>query len=181
LIFAFLFHWLGPLLLRAGVSWWGIFHALLIVPLTLMLAAAILGAAFDERSFAWKALGERLRLRLPNGTVWIWAAALSGVMFGGNWGGVLAVFGAWFALWKKKASQKRIFVAILIAVLLKRNAAILQPILEFLRFFHPDGFHHDFFSHFGPRDFMGLPLQGAWWIPVYYAGVMLVCNIGGEE
>jgi membrane protease YdiL (CAAX protease family) len=42
-------------------------------------------------------------------------------------------------------------------------------------------FHHEFFSHFGPQDFMGIPLQGAWWILVYYAVVMLVCNIGGEE
>jgi membrane protease YdiL (CAAX protease family) len=28
---------------------------------------------------------------------------------------------------------------------------------------------------------MGIPLRGAWWILVYYAVVMLVCNIGGEE
>jgi hypothetical protein len=28
---------------------------------------------------------------------------------------------------------------------------------------------------------MGIPLQRAWWILVYYAVVMLVCNIGGEE
>ena len=28
---------------------------------------------------------------------------------------------------------------------------------------------------------MGVALQGAWWVPVYYAVVMLVCNIGGEE
>jgi membrane protease YdiL (CAAX protease family) len=181
LIFAFLFHWLGPLLLRAGVSWWGIFHALLIVPLTLMLAAAFLGAALDQRSFAWRVLRERLRLRAPSGTVWIWAAALSGFMYGGNWADVLAVAGSWIALWKEKARSKWLFVATLVAVLLKRNAAILQPALELVRFFAPGGFHRDFFSHFGPRDFMGLPLLGAWWIPLYYAVVMLVCNIGGEE
>ncbi len=28
---------------------------------------------------------------------------------------------------------------------------------------------------------MDVPLHGAWWIPVYYAVVMIVCNIGGEE
>ena len=28
---------------------------------------------------------------------------------------------------------------------------------------------------------MGIPLHGAWWILVYYAVVILVCNIGGEE
>jgi len=28
---------------------------------------------------------------------------------------------------------------------------------------------------------MGIPLQGAWWILIYYAVLILVCNIGGEE
>jgi hypothetical protein len=55
------------------------------------------------------------------------------------------------------------------------------PVLQSVRFFNPSAFYSEFFSHFGPHDFMGLPLQGAWWIPVYYAVVMLVRNIGGEE
>ena len=65
--------------------------------------------------------------------------------------------------------------------MVKRNAGLFQTPLQSVRFFDPSGFHHEFFSHFGPQDFMGLSLKGAWWILVYYALVMFVCNIAGEE
>jgi len=45
LAFAFLFHWVGPSLWHQGSSWWRIFHLLLILPLALMLAAALVGAS----------------------------------------------------------------------------------------------------------------------------------------
>jgi membrane protease YdiL (CAAX protease family) len=77
--------------------------------------------------------------------------------------------------------QKWMFGAILIAMLVKRYASLFQPALESIRFFDPSAFHREFFSHFGPKDFMGMPLQGAWWILIYYAVLILVCNIGGEE
>jgi membrane protease YdiL (CAAX protease family) len=181
-VFALLFHWVGPNLSRQGASWWSIFHVLLVLPLSLMLIAALLGAARDLRpSFSWGRLRQRLRLSLPNGIVWIWAAALSAFMYGGNWADGFAVVASWFALWMEKTTQKWLYAAILIATLVKRNAAILQPALQSVRFFDPSTFHAGFFSHFGPRDFMGIPLARAWWIPAYYAVVMLVCNIGGEE
>jgi membrane protease YdiL (CAAX protease family) len=102
-------------------------------------------------------------------------------MYGGNWPDLIAVALSWCALWKEKTKQKWVFAVILIGTLVKRNATLFQPTLQSVRFFDPSGFHGEFFSHFGPHDFMGLSLQGAWWIPVYYAVVMLVCNIGGEE
>jgi len=77
--------------------------------------------------------------------------------------------------------QVWLFGAILIGTILKRSAGILRPNLQSIRFFDPSGFYHEFFDRFGPKDFMGLPLHGAWWILVYYAVVILVCNIGGEE
>ncbi len=181
LIFAFLFHRLGPDLWRQGTSWWRIFHLLLVLPLALMLVSAHLGAAIDLRTFSWKGLQQRLRLSVPSGVVWLWAAALSGFMYGGNWADLLAVGTSWYALWKEKTNKKWMFVAILIAVFVKRNAALVQHNLQSVRFFNASGFYGEFFSHFGPHDFMGLSLQGAWWIPLYYAVVMLVCNIGGEE
>jgi membrane protease YdiL (CAAX protease family) len=181
LVFALLFHWLGPDLWRQGTSWRRIFHLLLVLPLALMLVAALLGAAVDVRSVSWKSLQQRLRLSVPSGTVWLWAAALSGFMYGGNWPDLFAVAASWLALWKEGSRQTWIFIAILLGTLVKRNAAIVQPTLQSVGFFDPSGFYSGFFSHFGPHDFMGLPLHGAWWIPVYYAVVMLVCNIGGEE
>jgi hypothetical protein len=68
LAFAFLFHWAGPSLLRQMSSWWRIFHLLLILPLALMLVAALVGAAIDVRSISRKALTQRLRLSAPNAT-----------------------------------------------------------------------------------------------------------------
>jgi len=163
------------------MSWWRIFHLLLVLPLTVMLIAAILGAAVDLRSVSWKGLQQRLRLSVPGGAGWLWAAALSGFMYGGTWADIFAVAASWFALWKEGTRQKWLFVAILIGTLVKRNAALFQPTLQSVRFFFPSEFYSEFFSHFGPHDFMGIPLHGAWWIPIYYAAVMLVCNIGGEE
>jgi membrane protease YdiL (CAAX protease family) len=181
LVFAFLFHWMGPDLWRQGTSWWRTFHLLLVLPLALMLVAALLGAAVDLRSVSLQGLQQRLRLSVPSGTAWLWGAALSGFMYGGNWPDLFAVAVSWLALWKEGSRQKRIFIAILLGTIVKRNAAIFQPTLQSVRFFDASGFHSEFFSHFGPHDFMGIPLHGAWWIPVYYAVVMVVCNIGGEE
>jgi membrane protease YdiL (CAAX protease family) len=181
LVFAFLFHRLGPDLWRHGSSWWRIFHLVLVLPLALMLLAALLGAALDLGSVSWRGLQQRLRLSAPTGTVWLWAAALAAFMYGGTWADVFSVAASWIALWKEGTRQKWLFLAIVIGTLVKRNAALLQPTLQSVRFFYPSEFYSGFFSHFGPHDFMGLPLQGAWWIPVYYAVVMLVVNIGGEE
>lgn len=181
LVFGFLFHWLGPDLWQQGTSWWRIFQVLLVLPLALMLVAALAGATLDLGSVSLKSLRQRLRLTLPSGIVWLWAVALSGFMYGGNWADLLAVAASWLALWKEKTSQKWLFAAILLGTLVKRNAAILQPTLQSVKVFDSTGFYSEFFSHFGPTDFMGLTLQGAWWIPFYYAVVMLVCNIGGEE
>jgi membrane protease YdiL (CAAX protease family) len=181
LTFAFLFHWTGPSLLLQMSSWWRIFHLLLILPLALMLLAAIVGAAIDARSVSWRALQQRLRLSAPNAPVWIWAAALSGFMYGGNWEDLFAVAASWLALWRENNRQVWVFAAILIATILKRSAGILQPILQSIRFFDAFGFYREFFDRFGPKDFMGIPLHGAWWVLVYYAVVILVCNIGGEE
>jgi len=146
-----------------------------------MLSAAIIGAAIDLPTISWPGLVQRLRLNAPSATAWLWAAALSGFMYGGNWPDLLAVIASWLALAKERTRQKWLFAAVLVAILVKRYASLLQPALQSIRFFDPSQFHREFFSHFGPHDFMGIPLQGNWWIVVYYAAVMLVCNIGGEE
>jgi len=181
LVFAALFHWLGPDLWQRGTSWWRIFHLLLIAPLASMLIAALAGAALDVHRLSGRSLQQRLRLNAPQTTAWIWAAALSAFMYGGNWPDFIALTGSWLALWKEKTSAARTFAVILATIFVKRSLGVLQPALQTIRFFDPSGFHHEFFSHFGPEDFMGVPLRGAWWILVYYAVVILVCNIGGEE
>jgi membrane protease YdiL (CAAX protease family) len=146
-----------------------------------MLIAALVGAALDVHSVSWRSLRQRLRLYAPGATAWIWAVALSGFMYGGSWPDFIALTASWLALWKERTSAARTFAVILAAIFVKRSLGLLQPTLESVRFFDPSGFYREFFSHFGPDDFMGAPLRGAWWILVYYAIVMLVSNIGGEE
>jgi membrane protease YdiL (CAAX protease family) len=181
LAFAFLFHWLGPNLREGGTSWWRIFHLLLILPLSCMFVAALIGAAVDLPSISLKGIKQRLRLSAPSATAWLWAVALSGFMYGGNCADLLAVATSWLALWKEKTSQKWMLGAILVGVLVKRYASLLQATLESVRFFDASGFHHEFFGHFGPNDFMGIRLHGAWWVLIYYGVLILVFNIGGEE
>lgn len=180
-MFAVLFHWVGPSLWHRGASWWRIFHVLIILPLALMLIAALVGAVRDVHSVSMRKIRQRLRLSFPIWSTWLWAIALSGFMYGGNWADVVAIAAAWIALWKEKTRSRWFYAGVLIATLVKRNAGYLQPTLSFVRFFHPSPFFHQFFNHFGPRDFMGVPLLGSWWVPVYYASLMLVFNIGGEE
>src|SRR5205807_1973574 len=112
---------------------------------------------------------------------WLWAIALAGFMYGGSWPDLLAVAASWCVLWKEKVRTPWPFAVVMLTVGLKRTVVYLQPALQTVRFFDPSGFHSKFFSEFGPKDFMGVPLAGAWWILVYYALVMLACNIGGEE
>lgn len=181
LVFAFLFHWLGPHLVQQGTSWWRIFHLLLILPLSLMLVAALCGAAFEVKVPGWKGLIERLRLAVPQRTVWLWAIALSGFMFGGTVADLVALVSAGLALWLERTGRIAGFAGVLAAVLVKRSAYLLQPTFAAVRFFNPALFNDAFFGHFGPHDFMGIPLHAAWWIPAYYAAIMFVCNIGGEE
>jgi hypothetical protein len=181
LVFAFLFHCLGPSLWRHGTSWWRIFHLLLILPLALMLFTALVGAAFDVGSASWNNLRHRLRLSCPTRVTWLWAIGLSGFVYGGNLADVVAVIASWIALLKEKTSGRWLYAGVLVATLIKRNAGFLQPALTSIRFFEPSVFYRQFFSHFGPTDFMGIPLPGSWWIPVYYAFMILVFNIVGEE
>jgi len=56
--------------------------------------------------------------------------------------------------------KMRAFVGILAAVLVKRNAGLLQTPLQSVRFFDPSAVHREFFSHFGPQDFMGPLCKG---------------------
>jgi membrane protease YdiL (CAAX protease family) len=154
---------------------------LLILPLSLMLVAALCGAALEVKSPGWKGLIERLRLAVPQRTLWLWAIALSGFMFGGTVADLVAVVAAGLALWLERTGRIAGFAGVLAAVLVKRIAYLLQPTFAAVRFFNPALFNDAFFEHFGPHDFMGIPLHAAWWIPVYYAATMFVCNIGAEE
>jgi len=76
-------------------------------------------------------------------------------MHGGDWQDGVAVLAAWLALWKERTPQKWLYAAVLVAAGLKRCLPLIEPALRSIAFFPVDDFHRDFFSHFGPTDFMG--------------------------
>ncbi len=179
--FLLLFHWIGPTIREMGASWWTVFHVVLIAPLGAMLAAALVASTREIKSTGLPGVIERLRLHTPDPAGWMWAGALAGFMFGGDWADLLAIALAFVALFVEKTRILRSCVAVVLAVLIKRNAEVLRPVLQSVVFFEPGPFYREFFGHFGPDDFMGVPLQGAWWVLVYYAFLILLFNIGGEE
>ena len=180
-IFWCLFHLLGPALRHNGYSWWTVFQALLVLPLGLLLLATYLCVRADAPSAPWNAWRRRLRLVAPDRPGWFWAIALCGFMHGGNWEDAVAVAAAFVALWSERKSRIWMYAAVLFAVLLKRHLNLIEPMLRAVTFFQPTGFHQDFFSHFGPTDFMGVPLPGAWWVLFYYGAWLILFNILGEE
>src|SRR5439155_857665 len=123
---------------------------------------------------------ERLRLGRPRPSAWLWAASLSGFMYGGDVADAFALSTAFAALFAEKSRKKSLYAAVIAAVLVKRNIHLIAAARS-VRFFDPSGFYQEFFSRFGPSDFMGIPLGGAWWVLFYYATVILLFNIGGEE
>jgi membrane protease YdiL (CAAX protease family) len=163
------------------MSWWLVFHVVLIAPLGAMLLAALYAAIRETDSTRPQDLTARLRLQRLNTTGFLWAGALVGFMYGGNWIDLTALLLAVAALRREGSRNLWIYTGILIAFVVKRNAGIFRTALQSVVWFEPTPFYRDFFSHFGPADFMGVPLPGAWWLPAYYAVIILAFNIGGEE
>lgn len=179
--FALLFHLGGPALRRAGVSWFVAFHLLLTLPLAILLVASIVGARREAGGHSWSSLRHRLRLNRLDAAGWAWTVALSGFMYGGNIADLVAIAASYVALWREKRKAAWMYAAVIGAILLKRNAALLAGTLQRVQIFDPSAYYNEFFSHFGPGDFMGVPLQGAWWIPLFYVLWLLAFNIAGEE
>lgn len=180
-IFWVLFHVIGPTLRHNGFSWWSVFQFLLVAPLGLLLLTTYLCVRAEAPSASWNARTRRLRMVVPDMPGWFWAIALSGFMHGGNWEDAIAIVAAYIALWSERARRIWMYAAVPIAVLLKRHLHLIEPVLSKVTFFQPAGFHQEFFGHFGPIDFMGIPLIGAWWVLFYYIVWLIVFNILGEE
>lgn len=104
LTFFGLFHFAGPRLRAGGASWWALLHILLIMPLGLMLAGAIIGCFIDGARHR-SDLVARLRLQRPSFAAWTWAAGLAGFMFGGDLADGVAVCCAFMALFVERARR----------------------------------------------------------------------------
>ena len=145
-----------------------------------MLLAPFVLLRIEHGPPEWKSWIVRLRLNRPQSSAWLWAAALSALMYGGNWQDAVAVAVAWVALWKEQTEQKWLYAAVPAFILLKRNLSVIAPVAASVCFFD-SALNREFFSHFGPTDFMGILLAGAWWVVIYYMLWLVILNIFGEE
>jgi membrane protease YdiL (CAAX protease family) len=174
-----------PILRRAGVSWFVTFNLVLVLPMSLLGAAALAGCRLEGRPFSWPALRDRLRLRRPDLTTWLWTLALSAFMYGGRWFFAVAFVGALAAAAAEEGGMRRGWWkrAIGLALFLTLSWALWQtgPWLERVRLHEKPEYLKEFLARFGPSDFMGIPLAGRWWVAAYYAAVLLFCNVLGEE
>ena len=180
-LFTLAIHLVGPVMRLHGSTWWVTYHVILVLPMALLLAAALVALRLETHSLSWPRVRDRFRLRRLNRSGWLWSMALAGFMYGGNVGDGIALVGSGLALWIE--SRKNAFLWPLIAgfTWAKRNLGALQPLLEKIRFYEQSEFVKEFLSRFGPGDFMGIPLAGAWWLVFYYAAILLIFNVGGEE
>src|ERR1700730_6240233 len=84
LLFFFMLYVVLPALLRAGVSWFAAFNIVLVLPMALLLAAALVAYRLEDRPFVWPAVRDRFRLGRMSGMTWLWTVALSVFMYGGR-------------------------------------------------------------------------------------------------
>jgi membrane protease YdiL (CAAX protease family) len=153
--------------------------------MALLAVAAVAACSREGLPLKWPALRERLRLGAPDLPTWLWTLALSAFMFGGPWSSVVALGGAAAAaaLEESKGGPRAFNQIVGVAVFLGLSRVLGQagPWLSHLRLHSQPEYLKEFFSHFGPGDFMGISLAGRWWVAVYYAAVLVFCNVLGEE
>jgi len=172
-----------PALRQAGVSWFATFNLVLALPLGLLGAAALAACRLEGYALSWPALRDRLRLGRPDTSTWLWTVALSVFMYGGPWSSALAFVVALAAAVAGRGGEGLWKWAVGLALFLGLSWALWQA-GSWLRAvpFHPrPEYLSDFLSRFGPGEFMGIPLAGRWWVAAYYAAVLLLCNVMGEE
>ncbi len=173
-----------PALRHAGVSWFATFNLVLALPMALLGVAALVACRLEGYPLSWPALRDRLRLGRPDAGTWLWTVALSVFMYGGLWSSAVTFVLALCAV----AVEHRVGMdfekwGLGLAAFLLLTWILWQtrPWLSLVPL-HPRPEHlSDFLSRFGPRDFMDVPLSGRWWVAAYYAAVLLLCNIMGEE
>jgi membrane protease YdiL (CAAX protease family) len=141
---------LWPALLTAGLS--GVWAMTVCVggPLLLLLVAALVAFRLEGNALSFAALATRFRLRRMVDRDWLWGL------------GLFVVFLASFAALRGTATWLASFPAFAPP---DHLPALLDPRVP---------------KNTVPTDFLGVPLQGTWWIVVVYL-LNLAVNVFGEE
>ena len=139
-----------PFFDRAGVPLALNFMLMTVGPLALMLVAAFVAYRLEGNPMSWPALKERFRLHPMDGKAWLWTVGLF-IFMGVTYTG-LSFTARWLA-----------------TIPLFTPPEFLPPMVD-----------PRVAQTAAPTDFMGVPLQGNWWIALIYLGVLFF-NIFGEE
>jgi hypothetical protein len=177
-LFFIAFYVVLPFLRRAGFSWFATFNLVLALPTALLGVAAIGACRLEGTPLKWPALRERLRLGAPDSATWLWTLALSAFMYGGPWANPVALAGAALATavegfsGRRRAGKQIVGVGAFLGLSWVLGRA--GPWLSQVRLHQQPDHIKEFFSHFGPGDFMGIALAGRWWVAAYYAAVLVL-------
>ncbi|HEX9892448.1 MAG TPA: CPBP family glutamic-type intramembrane protease, partial [Gemmatimonadales bacterium] len=76
LVFTFFLFVVLPAVAARGASPFVTFHAGFVLPLLLMLIAALVGYRLEGRPWSWAGIRDRFRLQRPDRTTWLWTAGL---------------------------------------------------------------------------------------------------------
>jgi membrane protease YdiL (CAAX protease family) len=184
LFFLFLYIIL-PSLSYTGASWFLIYNISLVMPMAILLIAALIGYKFEGLPFTWPSIFQRFRLKPMKTDTWFWAITLCVFMYGGEYSLPVAFMFAWLAIIFERAGNRKSFWLTIAFIILFLAASYTiwqtEPWLGKIILHQKPSSFIQFLKHFGPKDFMGITLYGKWWVIVYYIFILLVFNIGGEE
>ncbi|MDQ2833465.1 MAG: CPBP family intramembrane metalloprotease [Acidobacteriota bacterium] len=184
LLFFFMLYRVLPALLHSEIAWFAAFNIVLVLPMVLLLVAALFAYRLEGRPFLWPALCDRFRLRQMSGTTWLWTAALAVFMYGGRFALPVTVSFAVIAIaLERRQTGAKLWMVGGLGVFIVLSWALWHPgpWLAQVPLHREPPYIRDLLNRFGPENFMDIPLRGHWWIAIYYTAVLLLANIGGEE
>ncbi len=149
-IFSFSIYYVMQELHRQGMSEFANFWISMVIPLALMLVAALIAFKIEGHKFKWSTISARFRLKKMTKLDWIYTICLLAVM--------ILIYGglSFTAKW-------------LIQVKLFTPPEFLLPAVD------PRLEHNIFLDNF-----MGIPLKGQWWIAIAYFVFLLFNIVGEE-
>lgn len=154
LVFVFSVYYLIPYFMGQGYTEFISYGLALMLPLILMLAAALLGLRTEGYAIHWESIKQRFRLRTMNRTDWIWTGTSLIIMLVGA--GIFGVLG------------QVLVINRLIPLPSKIPTALLDPTVD------PANLANVFFNALGPN------VKGNWGLVVFTL-LLLFFNIIGEE
>jgi len=184
LLFFFSLYVALPYFRHKGVPWFCTYNLVLALPMFALVVFALLAYRSEGRPFTALAMRDRFRLQRMDFCTWLWTGSLSVFMYGGRFAIFLSFGLAIVALIiEGRRDRKTILTGAALALFFFLCWTLWQtePWLRRVPLHSEPPALREFLAQFGEHAFMGIPLHGSWWVAAYYALVLLVGNIAGEE